>query len=144
MSESTKDMLAGQMERALRRITRPLEVLDHGWPDNASDLDPDMREYLEDLGLEFDPEDPDYYNDIEAEDRVRDDLLDVLEITYEKGEPFSVTLACGGPNIFLVDMGGFGGPQLRGYWGFEDVVRTGAEVRRAVEFYREYMEESDY
>lgn len=136
MSNADREMLADYMSRALARVIDALDAIDDlsgrtGW-DDWDDLPESVQDYLEDLGMDAESWDADT-----ALDRVREDL-DPLSITWEKGEPFDVALSLGGPNICLVDFGGHGGAQLRGYWG-ETHVMTGPDVTRALEHYREEM-----
>ena len=51
-----------------------------------------------------------------------------------------MALTLGGPNIYLVDMGGHGGAQLVGHWSVKHVI-TGPDVSRALDYYREEMSE---
>ena len=146
MSNADREMLADYMSRALARVTDALDARDalddvgraHGAyadRDAWEDLGESERELLSDLGVE--PDEFGEWSVDDAESLILEDL-DPLSITWEKGEPFGVALSLGGPNIYLVDFGGHGGAQLRGYWG-ETHVMTGADVTRALEHYREEM-----
>lgn len=135
--DEQRDMLREHMTGSLGRVIAALDALDdlsgrNGW-DDWEDLPESVQDYLEDLGM-----DADDWDAGTALDRVREDL-DPLAITYEKGEPFDVALTIGGPNIYLVDFGGFGGAQLRGAWGSGWETMTGPDVTRAVEYYQEEM-----
>lgn len=144
MSNADRDRLVKMMSNALDRITDSLDALNAldslptpwGDRDDWEALDDRVRGILEDLGHAPD-DDGDWTTDAAA-DSVRDDL-EPLSITWEEGEPFDVALAIGGPNIYLVDLGGFGGPQMRGYWG-ESHVMTGPDVRRALDYYRDQVD----
>ena len=146
MSNADREMLIGYMSRALARVTTALDARDalddvgraHGAyadRDAWEDLGESERELLSDLGVE--PDEFGEWSVDDAESLILEDL-DPLSITWEKDEPFDVALSLGGPNIYLVDFGGHGGAQLRGYWG-ETHVMTGADVTRALEHYREEM-----
>lgn len=146
MSNADREMLIGYMSRALARVTTALDARDalddvgraHGAyadRDAWEDLGESERELLSDLGVE--PDEFGEWSVDDAESLILEDL-DPLSITWEKDEPFDVALALGGPNIYLVDFGGHGGAQLRGYWG-ETHVMTGPDVTRALEHYREEM-----
>lgn len=144
MTDTTHDMLADQMTRALARVTTALDALDAldgiltarvADRDDWEGLGEGTRDLLVDLGVE--PDEWGEWDHDTARERVREDL-EPLGITWEKGEPFDVALTLGGPNIYLVDMGGFGGAQLRGYWG-ESITVTGPDVTRALDYYREEM-----
>ena len=146
MSNADREMLVDYMSRALARVTTALDARDalddvgraHGAyadRDAWEDLGESERELLSDLGVE--PDEFGEWSVDDAESLILDDL-DPLSITWEKDEPFDVALSLGGPNIYLVDFGGHGGAQLRGYWG-ETHVMTGADVTRALEHYREEM-----
>ena len=145
MSNADRGRLIEYMGRAIARVTTALDAQCElgeiaGYSADQDDWDAlsdDVRDLLEDLGIEPD-EDGDWDHD-EATFRVREDL-DPLSVTWEKDEPFDVALALGGPNIYLVDFGGHGGAQLRGYWG-ETHVMTGPDVTRALDYYREEMRE---
>ena len=146
MSNADREMLIGYMSRALARVTTALDARDalddvgraHGAyadRDAWEDLGESERELLSDLGVE--PDEFGEWSVDDAESLILEDL-DPLSITWEKDEPFDVALSLGGPNIYLVDFGGHGGAQLRGYWG-ETHVMTGPDVTRALEHYREEM-----
>ena len=146
MSNADREMLIDYMSRALARVTTALDARDalddvgraHGAyadRDAWEDLGESERELLSDLGVE--PDEFGEWSVDDAESLILEDL-DPLSITWEKDEPFDVALSLGGPNIYLVDFGGHGGAQLRGYWG-ETHVMTGADVTRALEHYREEM-----
>lgn len=146
MSNADREMLVDYMSRALARVTTALDARDalddvgraHGAyadRDAWEDLGESERELLSDLGVE--PDEFGEWSVDDAESLILEDL-DPLSITWEKDEPFDVALSLGGPNIYLVDFGGHGGAQLRGYWG-ETHVMTGADVTRALEHYREEM-----
>ena len=144
MSNADREMLADYMSRALARVIDALDAMDElpqiagrmADRDDWDGLSEGVQDLLTDLGVEPDDEFGEWDHDA-AMDRVREDL-DPLSITWEKDEPFDVALSLGGPNIYLVDFGGHGGAQLRGYWG-ETHVMTGADVTRALEHYREEM-----
>lgn len=146
MSNADREMLIGYMSRALARVTTALDARDalddvgraHGAyadRDAWEDLGESERELLSDLGVE--PDEFGEWSVDDAESLILEDL-DPLSITWERDEPFDVALSLGGPNIYLVDFGGHGGAQLRGYWG-ETHVMTGPDVTRALEHYREEM-----
>lgn len=146
MSNADREMLIDYMSRALARVTTALDARDalddvgraHGAyadRDAWEDLGESERELLSDLGVE--PDEFGEWSVDDAESLILEDL-DPLSITWEKDEPFDVALSLGGPNIYLVDFGGHGGAQLRGYWG-ETHVMTGPDVTRALEHYREEM-----
>ena len=146
MSNADREMLVDHMSRALARVTTALDARDalddvgraHGAyadRDAWEDLGESERELLSDLGVE--PDEFGEWSVDDAESLILEDL-DPLSITWEKDEPFDVALSLGGPNIYLVDFGGHGGAQLRGYWG-ETHVMTGPDVTRALEHYREEM-----
>ena len=146
MSNADREMLIDYMSRALARVTTALDARDalddvgraHGAyadRDAWEDLGESERELLSDLGVE--PDEFCEWSVDDAESLILEDL-DPLSITWEKDEPFDVALSLGGPNIYLVDFGGHGGAQLRGYWG-ETHVMTGPDVTRALEHYREEM-----
>lgn len=145
MSTADHDRLVEMMSNTLDRITGSLDALDalaemnaggYGTQDDWEALDDRVRDVLEDLGNA--PDDDGDWDTDAAEDSVCEDL-EPLSITWEKGEPFDVALTIGGPNIYLVDFGGHGGPQLRGYWGESHVI-TGPNVRRALDYYRERID----
>lgn len=142
MSTADYDRLVKMMECTLARVIDALDALaemnagGYGTRDDWDGLSESAQDLLSDLGVEIDG-DGDWDTDAAA-DSVREDL-DPLGITWEKGEPFDVALTIGGPNIYLVDMGGHGGPQLRGYWGESHVI-TGPDVRRALDYYREQVD----
>lgn len=146
MSNADREMLADYMSRALARVIDALDARDalddvgraHGAyadRDAWEDLGESERELLSDLGVE--PDEFGEWSVDDAESLILEDL-DPLSVTWEKDEPFDVALSLGGPNIYLVDFGGHGGAQLRGYWG-ETHVMMGADVTRALEHYREEM-----
>ena len=143
--DETRDLLRDHMTRALGRVIAGLDALDElpkiagrmADRDDWNELDESVQDLLVDLGVEPDSEFGEWDHDAAAE-RVCEDL-DPLAITYEKGEPFDVALTIGGPNIYLVDLGGHGGAQLRGAWGGGWETMTGPDVTRAVDYYIEEM-----
>ena len=143
--DEAREMLRDHMTRALGRVIAGLDALDElpkiagrmADRDDWNELDESVQDLLVDLGVEPDSEFGEWDHDAAAE-RVREDL-DPLAITYEKGEPFDVALTIGGPNIYLVDLGGHGGAQLRGAWGGGWETMTGPDVTRAVDYYIEEM-----
>lgn len=139
MTQSTIDMLTENMRYIEERMSAELDIVNHV----HTETDPEefiekYRDILEDLDLSTDP---DEWDAAAIEERVRDSLHDVLEIKYERGEPFCVVIAWGGPNIYLVDLGHFGGKRLAGYWGFEEVIRTNRAIEELVDYFLEYCEE---
>ena len=147
--DEAREMLRDHMTRALGRVIAGLDALDElpkiagrmADRDDWNELDESVQDLLADLGVEPDSEFGEWDHDAAAE-RVREDL-DPLAITYEKGEPFDVALTIGGPNIYLVDLGGHGGAQLRGAWGGGWETMTGPDVTRAVDYYLEEMRDID-
>lgn len=138
MTQSTRDDLTDRLRRIEARMSEELDMLDEVYEADPEEFIEQHRDILEDLDLSTDPDDW-YVSAIE--ERVRESFEDVLSIDYERGEPFSVTLAWGGPNIYLVDLGGFGGTRLVGFWGYEEVIRTGSGVDRLIDYFREYASE---
>lgn len=146
MSNADRERLIQHMNSALQRVTDALdaqEVLScipgsYADRDDWDGLDEGTQDLLKDLGIE--PDEEGDWDHTEAAFRVREDL-DPLAVTWEKGEPFDVALTLGGPNIYLVDMGGHGGAQLRGAWGSGWETMTGPDVSRALDYYREEMSE---
>lgn len=143
--DEARDMLREHMTGALGRVIAGLDARDalsalttrNPDRDDWDALDEGVQDLLRDHGIEPDEEYGEW-DPSAAEDAVSE-ALDPLAITYEKGEPFDVALTIGGPNIFLVDFGGFGGAQLRGAWGSGWETMTGPDVTRAVDYYREEM-----
>lgn len=143
--ESTK-MLRDYMAGSLARVIDALDAQDAlggitariADQDDWDALDEGVQDYLK--GLDVEPDEYGEWDHESAAERIREDL-DPLAITWEKGEPFDVALTIGGPNIYLVDMGGFGGAQLRGAWGSGWEIQTGSDVTRALDYYRQEMED---
>lgn len=138
MTQSTRDDLADRLRRIEARMSEELDILENAYGADPEDFIDQHRDILEDLDLSTDPDD---WDEDAVVERVRESFDDVLSIDYERGEPFSVTLAWGGPNIYLVDLGGFGGVRLVGFWGFEEVVRVGPGIDRLIDYFRELAEE---
>ena len=147
--DEAREMLRDHMTRALAHVIAGLDALDElpkiagrmADRDDWNELDESVQDLLADLGVEPDSEFGEWDHDAAAE-RVREDL-DPLAITYEKGEPFDVALTIGGPNIYLVDLGGHGGVQLRGAWGSGWETMVSPDVTRAVDYYLEEMRDID-
>lgn len=143
--DESREMLVKHMNSALQRVTDALDAQEalncipgsYADRDDWDGLDEGTQDLLEDLGIE--PDEEGDWDHTEAAFRVREDL-DPLAVTWEKGEPFDVALTLGGPNIYLVDMGGHGGAQLVGHWSVKHVI-TGPDVSRALDYYREEMSE---
>ena len=146
MHDEARDMLVDHMNGALARVVDALDAQDalseiagrYADQDDWDALDEGIQDLLRDLDVE--PDEEGDWDHTEAIFRAREDL-DPLAITWEKGEPFDVALTIGGPNIYLVDMGGFGGAQLRGAWGSGWEIQTGPDVTRALDYYRTECEE---
>lgn len=68
----------------------------------------------------------------------------VLEVVWEKGEPFAVVLGTGGPHIEIRGGGRHDGSgyALHGYWSGEHVVIRGYSITRTGEYFRELVEEA--
>jgi hypothetical protein len=69
----------------------------------------------------------------------------LLEIVWEKGEPFAVVLGIGGPHIEI--RGGTrhdgSGYQIHGYWTGEHSTWSSEGVTKTGEYFRELMEEQN-
>jgi len=141
MSNADRDRLVTYMSNALDRVTDALDA-DEELPvttgragrDEWDELSESTRDLLTDLGVE--PDEDGEWDPEQGRERVHEDLDDVLCVTFDRGEPFDVTLTLGGPNIHLVDFGAHGGSKIIGYWG-ERVEWSSPQVRRAVDYYWE-------
>ena len=143
--DETRDLLRDHMTRALAHVIAALDALDEleamnvgrmADQDDWDGLSEGVQDLLRDHDIE--PDEHGEWDHDEAREAARE-ALDPLAITYEKGEPFDVALTIGGPNIYLVDLGGHGGAQLRGAWGGGWETMTGPDVTRAVDYYIEEM-----
>lgn len=146
--------LIDYMERALDQLDRERDLMDKlmgadytmGPSVDALDLDETERDLLTEMGQNLDTdEDGEFYENLytdNAYEAVRESYENVLSIENEKGDPFCVALSIGGPNIYLVDFGGFGGPQMWGAWGERHTI-THSRVDRHVAYFREFADECD-
>lgn len=117
------------------KVARPVYDNAHNvLESDRSEFIEDNREFFVENGLSVDPED---WDADEIHRTACEALDDVLAVSLEPGEPFAVTFSLGGPNVYGVDFGKFGGFVLLGYWGGDEVRRTGEDVDEMMEYYRD-------
>ncbi|AGS82498.1 hypothetical protein PBI_REDNO2_200 [Mycobacterium phage Redno2] len=156
MSESTRDMLTGYVERAaetVREYARQIESGEYGNVHTVTNGDDDSIEVKgaqDDAeamtkafegGLVGDWDDWSVERNSFDEPTIVDDYGNEspisewpLSVEVKIGRPLAVVIATGGPHIEIVQDLSNGSAKLAGYWGGEQVYRYGGEFSTVLDY----------